>query len=493
LISRRGVIKGLGALGAAGMVHRALAVERCPPAGLPSRFCLDPAPFPLGVASGDATPSAVILWTRVAENPLDPAAAEMPGDVPVQWIVAADPDLRRIVTRGQVMASAGSGHAVHVDVRSLKPATSYWYRFSVGDRVSRVGRTRTAPEGRVRSLRFAAVSCQDFVAGYGAYASLAREELDFVVHLGDTIYEFGLDGNPATDLGAYRRKHALFRGDPMAREAWAAHPFWVTWDDHEVRSDYWGSDRTLDARRAAGYRAFYEHMPLRLPAGVPRDWKDLRIHRRARFGDLLQLLLLDLRQFRDAPAGDAAAALAPGRSMLGQAQKEWVSQQLSSGARWQCLGSPVLMSDHASNLDAWGGYMHEREQVLRLLLRHGRSRAVVLAGDAHRASVSRLLTSGGQAGFAAMEFGVPALSSKAPAAERPDPDAGFAPAPQAPSLLYADNGYRGYLRCDVDPDAWRGTFRVLRDGGSQCMTTLASFEVAPGGGVASSGFVPFEC
>ena len=495
MAQRRAVVQGLGGLMLGALLPRARAAEHCV-AGPGPRFCFEAAPFPLGVASGDPSSRSVILWTRLAADPL---AADgqggLTGDLRVEWLVASDPGLRHVVASGRTVAGAAAGYAVHVTVPRLRPATHYWYRFASGGQVSRIGRTRTAPAAGVAAVRFAAVSCQDFVAEYGAYAALAHEALDCVVHLGDSIYERALDGVPATSLADYRRKHALFRGDPRAREAWAAHPFCVTWDDHEVHADYWGTDRTLDARRGAAYRAYYEHMPLRLPAGPPADWRDLRIFRHLRFGDLLELVLLDLRQYRDAPPRAAPQAAAAGRTLLGASQKQWLLERLlRSSARWQGIASSVLMTDHYGNADAWDGYAHERREVLQRV-RAGRT--VVVAGDWHRATVSRLMSGGtgpgfaGARDFAALEFGVPALSSPGPGPERADPDRGFAPAPQAPWVLYEDTGYRGYLVCDVTPDSWRGTFRVLQDGRSRRLTTLASFTLGAGGAVTSSGFVPF--
>lgn len=496
--TRREVLQGLGALGVAAAER---AWTACPRPGPAPRFCFEPAPFALGVASGDPLPRAVILWTRLAADPLDPAGtggldAE---HLDVDWAVATDPDMRHVVARGRVRAHAADGYAVHVDAGGLLPATTYHYQFSAAGGRSRIGRTRTAPVGRVASLRFAAVSCQDFVAHYGAFAEIAREPLDFVVHLGDTIYEAAWDGVAAHDLAAYRARHALFRADPLARDAWAAHPFLVTWDDHEVLENYWGTDARHDLRRASAYQAFYEHMPLRLPAGPPARWQEMRLYRHSRFGDLLEVDLLDLRQYRDGPPATPDAAVAPGRTLLGAAQKRWLSGRLRAATAWRCLASPVQVAEHPARFDAWDGYAHERAEMLReVRAAAGRARTVVVSGDAHRSLVARLPAGAGPrfdaaAPVAAVEFGAPALSSKAPEPQRPDPDRGFAASAQAPWVLYEDRGYRGYLRCDVTAETWRSTYRVLRDDASRCLTTLASFSLARTGAIETAGFVPFAC
>jgi alkaline phosphatase D len=494
--TRRDVLRGIGAAGLGTALHHPLAVAL--DAGPGERFRFDDAPFTLGVASGDPTAQSVVLWTRLAPQPLD--AAGLGGlsgkGVPVEWALALDPQMRQVVARGRTVADAARGYSVHVDAGGLRPGTTYYYRFAAAGQSSRVGRTRTLPEV-ARGVRFACVSCQDLYSQYGAFRNLARESLDFVVHLGDTIYESSWDGRPATDLPSFRNKHALFRGDPLAREAWAAHPFLVTWDDHEVQNDYWGTDPRGEALRAAGYQAFYEHMPLRLPAGEPERWSALRIYRTCAVGDLLELALLDLRQYRDAPVAAQVAAEAPGRTMLGAGQKHWLLERLRERAtNWLCIGSPSPVSDYRATFDSWAGYAQERRDLLGAI-RASAGRTVVVSGDSHRSLVSPLLLPrdrepGGEA--VAMEFGVPALSSKALAPERPDPDAGFVPPPQAPWVIYQDLGYRGYVVCDVDRDAWRATYRVLRDGSSRCMTTLASFEVSGAGGATrTSGFVPFTC
>jgi len=162
-------------------------------------------PFSLGVASGEPLPNGVLLWTRLAPDPLN--GGGMPGqNVPVQWLVSDDENMRRIIRSGTEIATPQLGHSVHVEVEGLRPAQWYWYQFRVGDELSTIGRTRTTPGNgyRLDKLNFAFASCQNCEQGYfTAYKHMAQEDLDVVFHLGDYIYE----GNPTTRTDR-PRKHA---------------------------------------------------------------------------------------------------------------------------------------------------------------------------------------------------------------------------------------------------------------------------------------------
>ncbi|MFD9034186.1 alkaline phosphatase D family protein, partial [Streptomyces sp. NPDC059567] len=196
-LNRRDLLKAAGAAGALNLVWP-LAAGLSPAQALEAAQALgadyDPAPFTLGVASGDPQPSSVLLWTRLAPEPLA-AEQKLPEIVEVDWVVATDPRLRRVVARGTAPASATLGHSVHVPVSGLRPGTRYWYAFEALGKRSRIGRTKTAPVGNVSSVRFAAANCQAFHDGfYAAHRGIARENVDFVVHLGDYIYEHGQVG-----------------------------------------------------------------------------------------------------------------------------------------------------------------------------------------------------------------------------------------------------------------------------------------------------------
>jgi alkaline phosphatase D len=234
-------------------------------------------PFGLGVASGRPTASGVMLWTRLmAREPFERPA----GPIAVRWSIAEDERMRRVVRAGEAVAEPRWAHSLHVEVGGLEPGRSYWYRFVVRSTASPIGRTRTAaaPGERLPALRFAFGSCQQYEQGYYvALRHIADEDVDAVVHLGDYVYEksWGRElvrrhesGRPTT-LDQYRDRYAHYKSDPDLQAAHAAHPWIVTWDDHEVDDDYTNDISPVQkdsalflAQRAAAYQAYWAHMPL---------------------------------------------------------------------------------------------------------------------------------------------------------------------------------------------------------------------------------------
>ena len=204
------------------------------------------------MASGDPEPDGVVLWTRLAPDPLN-GGGMGPRPVAVRWEVAEDERLRRVVARGEAIARAEVGHTVHVEVDGLRPGRWYWYRFVAGGEASATGRTRTAPApGSDAAVRFAFASCQHYEHGYyTAYRHMADEDLDLVLHLGDYIYESPRATRPPAGGPGLRRRpsrrpwrlppplrpHKL---DPDLQAAHPAFPWVVTWDDHEVQNNYAG-------------------------------------------------------------------------------------------------------------------------------------------------------------------------------------------------------------------------------------------------------------
>lgn len=395
--------------------------------------------FRHGVASGDPLPDAVVIWTRVS-----PSIEATPGSglgeaVEVRWEVAADQRFTELVQSGTVTTDPRSDHTVKLDVTSLLPGTDYHYRFVSGPDTSPVGRTRTAPadETPAGRLRFGVVSCSNWQAGwFSAYHHLAeRGDLDAVIHLGDYLYEYepgryshGPDWedvrhhdppHETVTLADYRIRRAQYKTDPDLQRLHAEVPFVVTWDDHEV-ADGWHPDGAFEhqpgegsfaERRWAAQRAYDEWMPVRL-GGTAQVGDGDRVHRRLRFGGLVDLIMLDLRGHRDERLeADDPATHAPDRTLTGPDQHAWLVEELrSSNARWKLIGNPVMMApmlmphrpaaqqlalqsstDPMSwgpakpNTDTWDGYPAERRRLLGLIEAEEIEDVVFLSGDVHTA------------------------------------------------------------------------------------------------------------
>lgn len=470
-------------------------------------------PFTLGVASGDPTPSGVVLWTRLAPKPLEPGGGLQPENFEVTWELASDEAMRQIVARGSAVATPQLAHSVHVEVENLLPDRWYWYRFRIGDAESPVGRTRTMPaaDSSPAELRFTFASCQNYEQGlYTAYEHMMQEEIDLVFHLGDYIYEnAGKQGGVRRHLGKeiesldeYRIRYAQYRSDPLLSGMHARCPWIVTWDDHEVDNDYANDISEIPGvdpvqflmRRANAYQAYYEMMPLRASA-VPRG-PHMQLYRKFSFGRLAEFLVLDTRQYRTDQPHDGEKheidekAMSPQATMLGRKQWNWLQGALlQSPAHWNVLAQQVMMAmvsliagqPPRYSMDKWPGYAHERERLLQFLAERRIANPVVLTGDIHSNWVNDLRVDDRQPELpvVATEFVGTSISSDGNGAETPARTA--AVAAENPCVRF-HNGERGYVRCIVTPEAWRSDYRVvpeiLRPGGP--ILTRASFVVESG-------------
>ena len=391
------------------------------------------------MASGDPAHDSIVLWTRLAPQPLRADGGMEPRPVEVGWEVAKDPSMRRLVDRGRTTAWPFA-HSVHVEVDGLDDGREYFYRFTAGSAASPVGRTRTAPRGRVSGLQFSFVTCQKWEEGfYPAYREIAREDHDLVVHLGDYTYEYGIaDGwgprNPqlppefaaeTQTLEQYRLRHALYKTDPHLQAAHRVHPFVVVWDDHEVVNDYTG-DPFFFSRRANAYRAFYEHLPMR-EASIPRG-PSMPIYRKLTWGDLAELSMLDTRQYRTNPpcgfgeADRCEEAFKPEPTLTGPAQEQWLLNNLErSDTRWNFIAQQVLMAelDHDGDEgelfwnDSWDGYPAARTPITRFLHDARVRNPVVITGDWHSTFANDVKLDYEDPGspVVAAEFVTPSLSS----------------------------------------------------------------------------------
>lgn len=306
--------------------------------------------FPQSLASGDPRPDRVLLWTRA------PAADGR--DVRLRLQVADDAGFANLRVDRELIAQAAADHCLRVRVHGLAPGRRYHYRFLREDAgvwtSSRHARTRTAPaEDAAVPLRFAFMSCQDY--GGRWYNSLLPlleqaergQDLDFILHLGDFIYETVGDASfqsvggeraisfddvdgalridqegrsfmAARSLDNYRQLHRTFRTDPVLQRLLESAPLVAIWDDHEFSDDCWQEHGTYHdgvqaeadrQRRRNAEQAYFEYMPVDIDTGaeggdgvLPVDAAQLfpqtRLWRELRFGRDVQLLLLDYRSAR---------------------------------------------------------------------------------------------------------------------------------------------------------------------------------------------------
>jgi alkaline phosphatase D len=452
-------------------------------------------PFQLGVAAGDPAPDGFVIWTRLAPEPFDPHGGMAMSSVPVTWEVGTDEQLGTIIAHGEEIARPELAHSVHVELTGLRPDRSYWYRFRAGGLKSVIGRGRTLPAlgASPRSLRFGVCGCQNYEDGfYAAYRHLAEEDLAFVYHYGDYIYEGWAGGIETShsgeitapvrhhlgpnchDLSDYRLRYAQYKTDPDLQRAHAFQTWFATFDDHEVRDNWGGDSDTKDTppelfrtRRAAAFQAWYEHMPVRrglFPRGAAID-----AYRGARYGDLVSLDFLDTRQYRtpnlcsDDFAPPCPKLNDPAAAMINAEEEAWLVRNLSRPqARWSCVAQQVMMMSlnrqtgtggPILNMDSWAGYEAPRRRLLARM--RGLNNIVVLTGDEHQ-NFAGILADGETP--VAVEFVATSISSGGDGSEkRRGSDRILAENPQ----LKLINDQRGYVTCEVTPDEWRTNFMVL--------------------------------
>ncbi|WP_437591429.1 alkaline phosphatase D family protein [Sorangium sp. So ce1000] len=443
---------------------------------------LSKAVFQHGVASGDPWPDAVILWTRVT-----PVKA---GAVTVTWQIALDARFTRIVGSGALTTDEARDYTVKLDARGLDAGTTYYYRFIALGGSSPVGRTRTAPRGRAGRLRFAVASCSSYAHGlfHGYRHIAARLDLDAVIHLGDYIYEYGAGQygsarryEPAHEivtLADYRARYAQYRRDRDLQAAHQQHPFITVWDDHELANDAWkggaanhtpATEGAWGERKAVAQRAYAEWMPIRERGeerrGAGRIWRALR------YGDLVDLFLLDTRSWgrdRQADPRDRGAIEASARTILGRDQEAWLRAELAgSTAAWKVIGQQVLMGQIPQDLnaDAWDGYPAARQRFFDLLTEERVRDVVVLTGDTHASWAIDLAPSpldparydaATGRGALAVEIAVPGITSPWLTEEQART---VEPRFLAnPHVKYVDLWRRGYAVLDVTPERVQGAW-----------------------------------
>jgi alkaline phosphatase D len=417
-LTRRAAL-GLGSLGVLAACASKAAGAKAP-ADVAAPAFEAPVQFTHGVASGDPDQTSLVLWTRVS--------VQTPATVPVRWRIARDEGFTDIVAAGLFETSAARDYTVKVLAEGLTPGQTYVYGFDVGTTASPVGKARTLAASGTEPLKIAFFSCSNYPAGYfNAYKAMAdRGDVDFAIHLGDYIYEYGADGyavdfgktvgrvpDPVVEivsLSDYRARYAQYRADADLQAAHAACPWFCTWDDHESTNDSWkdgAENHNPDqgegdwaVRKSAAVQAYLEWMPVRDPeAGRPRE----ALWRTFEFGDLATLVLLESRlsgrsemldwgemldisseqAIRTSAMMGMARANDPARTMLGIEQEAFVAEAIkasaSKGKTWQILGNQVIMArvippnlydmlspEQRTELSALGDFVERLLQFTRL-------------------------------------------------------------------------------------------------------------------------------
>ncbi|KAL8713113.1 MAG: hypothetical protein Q9220_002634 [cf. Caloplaca sp. 1 TL-2023] len=503
--------------------------------------------FTHGVASGDPYPNSVILWTRCAPMlddvksnttvsgyvqlynpvPIYGSANETgpPSTAPVclNYKVSKDKSLASTAASGTVYTSSDADYTVKVEASGLSPYTQYYYQFSVcgsSNVTSALGRTKTTPAASdlVTKIGLAIYSCSNFPFGFfNAYGNPARKDsVDYVIHLGDYIYEYAngdygygqsigripLPDRQIYTLYDYRKRLATYRTDKDLLLSHQQFPWIPVWDDHEVADNTYrdGSSElnnteasfikdggvSVDQRKMNAVRAYFEWMPIRQ---VEMD-DNLRIWRSFSIGSLLDLVMLDTRQY-DRSITDLywnthyinQISDDAGRSMMGSRQENWFFNQLISskqrGAAWRVIGSQTVFSRINESIaygnvdpfdfDAWDGYKSNRNRTFQTLYDNNIGNNIVVSGDSHANWVSDLVwldhtpydpsTGGGSIG---VEFAGSAVSSPSPAGQ----NISIAAANLASKALIAANRelqwselyYRGYFELHISQESVNASY-----------------------------------
>ncbi|KXN90604.1 Alkaline phosphatase D [Leucoagaricus sp. SymC.cos] len=468
---------------------------------------------------GDPLDTSVILWTRA--EPLPSSSGQLPDQsvpVCVAYKIGTSSDLSgKPVDSGEAFTTYDIDFTIKVEATGLKADTKYFYQFSDCTNpsiVSPIGATRTlsnsqTPAERVnggKPLTLAVFSCSQFQAGwFNAYGFAARNtSADVFVHLGDYIYESIGNGGPIgravlgrelATIHDYRQRLGQYRLDPDLQAAHQNAPWITVWDKSfyglnivSVADNAWKAGTTdsndtmagcsfspsgacFTDRKFAGVRAYHEWMPIRQV-----DAKDqLRIWRNFQIGKLLDLSMLDTRQYdRDVTDVSLLDEASPLHWLL-----DTLSQSKARGAIWRVIGQQILFTQNIRqgviDFDAWDGYRANRNRILDHLYNNTISNTAILAGDSHANWVSDLAHANDTVnydpatgrGAIGVEFAGTGVTSTTGPFDRGD----FNDAVNFSSIYVRDNidlqwsegFFRGFFTLEITPKTLNATYYSMRN------------------------------
>ncbi len=381
--------------------------------------------FPQGVASGDPKENGIVLWTRINPDIFESNYIELE--------ISKDPKFQEIIHRETSLVNEEVNFTVkaYVENDNLKPWNNYYYRFKYKNVYSETGKFKTLPSRNqdIERVRIGVINCQDFSTGYyNAHYHLLTENPDFILFLGDYIYEYSKDKNAkrtvreislpsGKDLASseedYHYLYNTYRSDKYLKELHRNFTFLIIWDDHEYANDCYGfyapdhfikDEESLKKLRISANRAWFYNLPVDVPFS-DEFYNGIRTYRHFRFGSLFEITLTDERLYRSPhPCGEGTfrnryltegcgTEEEPYMTMLGDEQKDWFFEKIeNSDTKWFFWGNPVLFvplkfEDYYVSLDSWDGFQYERSQILQKVKNEKEKGSlknfITLTGDIH--------------------------------------------------------------------------------------------------------------
>jgi alkaline phosphatase D len=423
--------------------------------------------FNFGVAVGDVDTSSFVIWSRV----------DAYGSIIVNYEISEDSLFSKIIKAGEIKTDSSKDWTIKVFIDGLESGKTYYYRFKYKQAYSPIGKVKTLPK-QLNRFKIVLLSCQHYSENYfWAYKYLLEDSVDAILFLGDFIYEYNTYRNPrradptiyADNLNTYRSKYKLAHSDPYLKEALRNIPIYVIWDDHEVVNDYAGKamkyynpKRIYDA-----YKAFFEYIPI-------RDNDSFRIYRSFKVGDLVEIFLIDGRQYRDEmacrptfnPKDDCyKVAFSEGRTMLGKEQKNWlINSILNSKSIWKLVGNNVMFMDlfkdkKPLNLDQWDGYYYEKQEILSKI--KDVKNLIFGTGDTHVFYFGEVLYNNKRVAYEIITAGVSSPSGLKALSDTI--------LKQNPHIKFMNAEYRGYVLLDFYKDSLNVYFYGTKENGDRIL------------------------